>query len=544
MKPNLSSANKPLLVGIIIDVSSSMRRNWKNKEGKRLPQIEIIKDGLNRQIRKIKSIYSEKPEAKEVELFCIGMGFKRPQKKWRFVDLSRNKEQPLDEMAETLIDATVVCDILALTEIIPTKADLEEIESVINSKWSGYSNELLRTRADFSENLYDDLVTFIRESLYQTALKKLRYGLRGRLINYLSSRKILLESKWLNNQAEQLKNWFDGREKHIRLTAFNESDSYLENIKVVAKRIADSSVGEYEKYIRSTLDGFVLEQSDQVLELLTLGHSPKRVFDTFNEDRVFNLAKTIYDHLEQDVSPKIGLTWLSNRTRLNVIAQLIGGKIDNVLVKKMTEGVIQKIVWEKLRRFIRIVVDDLFKDAFRKSAKARFYEWLDLASSREVTRSIKDIVNVLPDALEQEIYSDKFMFGATPIHNAIKKASLRLMDVNFSQHKKILITISDGEFSDKFLPEATTLLKESGVTIISLHISNKNLVSQLVEKAERNWSEGAKIMFEMSSISAEGDGVSQALRKLNYKLEYGKRLFIQVNHSQAIEDILDALLID
>ncbi len=543
MKPKLSSANKPLLVGIIIDVSSSMRRNWKNKEGKRLPQIEIIKDGLNRQIRKIKSIYSEKPETKEVELFCIGMGFKRPQKKWQFVDLSRNKEQPLDEMAETLIDATVVCDILALTEIIPTKADLEEVENVINEKWSGYSNQLLQ-KVDFRESLYDDLISLIRESLYQTALKKLRYGLRGRLLSYLLTRKIFSESAWLNNQTEQLNNWFIGREKRIRLTSFNESDSYLENINAVAKRIADGSVGEYEKYIRTTLDDFFSEQSDQVLELLTLGHSPKKVFETFNEDRVFSLAKTIYDHLEQDVRPKIQLTWLSNRTRLNVVTKLIGGKIDNARVKKMTEEVIQKIVWEKLRRFIRVVVDDLFKDAFRKSAKARFYEWLDLASSREVTRSIKDIVNVLPDALEQEIYSDKFMFGTTPIHNAIKKASLRLMDVNFSQHKKILITISDGEFSDKFLPEATTLLKDSGITIISLHISNKNIVSQLVEKAERNWSEGAKIMFEMSSISAEGDGVSQALDKLDYKLEYGKRLFIQVNHSQAIEDILDALLID
>ncbi len=543
MKSNSSSTNKPLLVGIIIDVSSSMRRNWKNKEGKRLPQIEIIKDGLNRQIRKIRSIYSEKPETKEVELFCIGMGFKRPQKKWQFVDLSRNKEKPLNDMAETLIDATVVCDILALTEIIPTKADLEEVENVINEKWSGYSNQLLQ-RVDFRESLYDDLVSLIRESLYKTALRKSRYGLRGRLLSYLLTRKIFLESEWLNHQTEQLNNWFVGREKRIRLTSFNESDSYLENIKVAAKRIAASSVGEYEKYIRSTLDDFVLGQSDQVLELLTLGHSPKKVFDTFNEDRVFSLAETIYDHLEQDVRSKIQLAWLSNRTRLNIVTKLIGGKIDNARVKEITEQVIQKIVWEKLRRFIRIVVDDLFKDAFRKSAKARFYEWLDLASSREVTRSIKDIVNVLPDALEQEIYSDKFMFGTTPIHNAIKKASLRLMDVNFSRHKKILITISDGEFSDKFLPEATTLLKDSGVTIISLHISNKNIVSQLVEKAERNWSEGAKIMFEMSSISVEGDGVSQALGKLDYKMEYGKRLFIQVNHSQAIEDILDALLID
>ena len=543
MNPHSSSTNKPLLIGIIIDVSSSMRRNWKNKEGKRLPQIEIIKDGLNRQIRKIKSVYSQKPEAREVELFCIGMGFKRPQKRWQLVDLSRNKEKPLNEVAETLIDATVVCDILALTEIIPTKADIEEVENVINEKWSGYSNQLLQ-KVDFRENLYDDLVTLIRESLYQTALKKLKYGLRGRLLNYLLTRRNFLKSEWLNHQTENLNNWFAGREKRIRLTSFNESDSYLENIKTVAKRIADSSVGEYEKYIRSTLDDFVSEQSNQVLELLTLGHSPKKVFDTFDEGKVFGLAQNIYNYLEQDVRPKIQLTWVSNRARLNVVTKLIGGKIDNARVKKITEEVIQKIVWEKLRRFIRIVVDDLFRDAFRESARKKFYEWLDLASSREVTRSIKDVVNVLPDALEQEIYSDKFMFGATPIRNAIKKASLRLMDVNFSQHKKILITISDGEFSDDFLPEATTLLKDSGVTIISLHISNKNIVSQLVEKAERNWSEGAKIMLEMSSTSMEGDGVSRSLAKIDYKMEYGKKLFIQVNHSQAIEDILDALLID
>ena len=176
---------------MIIDVSSSMRKNWKNKEGKRLPQIEIIKDGLNRQIRKIKSVYSSKPETRDVEIFCIGMGFKRPQKKWQFVDLSRNREKPLNETAETLIDATVVCDILALTEIIPTKADLDEIEKVINEKWSGYSNQLLQ-QVNFREDLYDILVSFIRDSLYQTSLKRLKHSLRGRLLKYLPTRRFLI----------------------------------------------------------------------------------------------------------------------------------------------------------------------------------------------------------------------------------------------------------------------------------------------------------------------------------------------------------------
>ena len=278
MNTKKSSSNEPLLIGIIIDVSSSMRKNWKNKEGKRLPQIEVIKDGLNRQIRKIKSVYSSKPKTRDVEIFCIGMGFKRPQKKWQLVDLSRNREKPLNETAETLIDATVVCDILALTEIIPTKADLDEIENVLNEKWSGYSNQLLQ-QVNFREDLYDNLVSFIRDSLYQTSLKRLKNSLRGRLLKYLPTRTFLIENEWLNNQIEQLNNWFVEREKRIRLTSLNESDSYLENIKAIAKKIVDSSVKVYEEFIRTTLDDFVSEQSDQVLELLTLGHSPQKVFD-------------------------------------------------------------------------------------------------------------------------------------------------------------------------------------------------------------------------------------------------------------------------
>lgn len=424
------SENKPLLIGILIDVSSSMRRNWKNQEGKQLPQIEVIKDGLNRQMRKIKAVYAQKPHTKDIQLFCIGMGFKRPEKAVRFVDLSRNKEKPLEEFATTLTDTEVVCDILALTEIIPTKAHIEEIGEIINSKWSGYSNQLLQ-KVDFRENLYDDLVSLIRESLCESALKRLRYGIRGRSLNFLQTRKFLLKNEWLNNQTQILSSWFTEREKYIRLISYKESSSYLKSIETIANQIVGNSIDDYQKYIKTTLDDFVSEQCDQVLELLTLGHQPKKVFDTFDEKRVSSLAENIYGHLEKDVRSKIQLTWLANRTKLVIMTQLIGGRIDNARVKDMTENAIQKIVWEKLRRFIRIVVSDLFRDAFRKSAKGKYYEWLDLASSREVIRSVKDLVNVLPDALEQEIYSDKFMFGVTPIHNAIKKASLRLLDKNF-----------------------------------------------------------------------------------------------------------------
>jgi hypothetical protein len=267
------------------------------------------------------------------------------------------------------------------------------------------------------------------------------------------------------------------------------------------------------------------------------------VFDTFDEKKVYNLAEQIYDSLEEDIRPKVSGTWLANRARLNFIARTIGGKLDNKKVKDMTEQVIKKTIWDELRPFVKTVVINIFRDAFKKKAKERFFEWIDLSSSHEVTRSIKDIVNILPDALEQEIYSDEFMFGATPIYNSLKKVSLRFTDKRYSKHQKVLVIISDGEFNERAIPDVADLLQKSGVAIVSLYISNKNIASKLVEQAGKHWPAGAKMMFEMSSISTKEDGVSHALGKLEYRIENGKKLFIQVNHSQALEDILDALLI-
>jgi hypothetical protein len=539
----LPKSYKPTIVGFIIDVSSSMRRNWKNRDGRRMPQIEVIKEALNRQTQKIKALYASKPDVKTVDLFCVGMGFKRPMKKWQLVDLANNREIPQEQLIESMTDATAVCDILALTEIIPTKAELQEIEERINAKWSDYSAKILQ-KVNFRDSLYDDFVFYIREGLQTTALKRLNNGLRGNLLKTLMGRTLWLDNRWLNQQTQRLKKWKGEKEKRIEFTSFNESYSYNKNIRQVAEKIFQDNANKYESFIRKTLDEFVSQQSSRILELLTLGHPALMVFDTFDEEKVYNLAEQIYDSLEEDIRPKVSGTWFTNRTKLNFIARTIGGKLDNKKVKDLTEQVIKKTIWDELRPFVKTVVINIFRDAFKKKAKERFFEWIDLSSSHEVTRSIKDIVNILPDALEQEIYSDEFMFGATPIYNTLKKVSLRFTDKKYSKHQKVLVIISDGEFNENAIPDVADLLQKSGVAIVSLYISNKNIASKLVEQAGKNWPAGAKMMIEMSSISTKEDGVSHALGKLEYRIENGKKLFIQVNHSQALEDILDALLIN
>lgn len=67
---------RPILLGIIVDVSNSMKRNWKNRDGREMPRIEVVKDALNTQFKKA-TLFGPKSR-RPIDVFCLGMGFKRP----------------------------------------------------------------------------------------------------------------------------------------------------------------------------------------------------------------------------------------------------------------------------------------------------------------------------------------------------------------------------------------------------------------------------------------------------------------------------------
>jgi hypothetical protein len=54
------TAPPPVLIGVLIDVSNSMRRNWRNKGGKKLPRIKVIKDALNKRIKEEQRLQQSK----------------------------------------------------------------------------------------------------------------------------------------------------------------------------------------------------------------------------------------------------------------------------------------------------------------------------------------------------------------------------------------------------------------------------------------------------------------------------------------------------
>jgi Mg-chelatase subunit ChlD len=71
------------------------------------------------------------------------------------------------------------------------------------------------------------------------------------------------------------------------------------------------------------------------------------------------------------------------------------------------------------------------------------------------------------------------MFGTTPINEALNLASMRLLNLKYRNHKKVLIVVSDGEFEINGSTQSlitpidtlASLLKQSDVTIVSLYVT-------------------------------------------------------------------------
>src|ERR1041384_2538588 len=86
----------PDLIGVIVDVSNSMRRNWEKKDGKGEPRIETIRDALNREIKRFQALQADNSlGTQNVSFFCLGMGFQRTML-WRENQMSYGEEIILD----------------------------------------------------------------------------------------------------------------------------------------------------------------------------------------------------------------------------------------------------------------------------------------------------------------------------------------------------------------------------------------------------------------------------------------------------------------
>ncbi len=361
------SKKDPVLIGIILDVSRSMKNNWKNRTGKSLPRFDVVREILNEQIWKLSSL--PKIEEKDIEFFCLGMGF---QKKTTYVkvDLQRG-EKEATEAPLVMYESNLVCDLLALSELIPTESTRDTLEKSLNDKWNLYADSMLRKiRQQTAENARQLLSNFIREGVDKSARRHLYGSWRYLLLKRLE--KLTLTRKWtlLNQMSRNLSSYTDTWETKIEIACLAESNKFIDKIHSEVQQLFETKKVEYAEVIKEMLQDFASRQIQIILELLTAGHTAQRTLDYFDEETALSKAKEIFGHLHHEVEERLRAPIIKDLGKfLRGLRFELHASIDRDNLTVLTEKYILKYAWDVLEPFVQETVFNIIRDSFSEISK-------------------------------------------------------------------------------------------------------------------------------------------------------------------------------
>lgn len=143
--------------------------------------------------------------------------------------------------------------------------------------------------------------------------------------------------------------------------------------------------------------------------------------------------------------------------------------------------------------------------------------------------------------------AEEFIYGATPLCQAIKAVAARFdreRQRRATKSSEVLFLLSDGEPTDGDPLPIAQELRDGGVTIVSCFVTNDDVTSprRLFHKPEKAWGPGARLMFELASATGSDNPFVGFLERQGWTVPAYSRLFVQVNHSQILEEFVRSLL--
>lgn len=526
-----SQQESRVLLGVIIDVSYSMRESWHNKDGKKLPRIEVIRDILNRKIKEEqRRAGTQKRAIDNIDLFCLGFGFRYPM----YIEPGiTNTEQDRPLRKENKLEVIdLICDLLALSEILPNREKLTDFKERLNQKWQQCTKDILE-QSVIVEDVFAQLVEYLQIGLYESAMQKHRRS----LLYQLSHHNAIHQFNWLSSSLNEI---IKNKEEHITTTSQVAAAQYADDLFKKTNSDFTNNTARYVTLIQGHLDKFIQSYAASTLQAFALGFTAVEIVDDLDEHLALSIAKQVYAELDAEVKQHIEISLALYLQRLLLAKRSIAATLDKQKILRLTRRFVQKFGWDILKPLIEDTVHNMFSHHFESEAKKSFSHWLRLSSAREVIRPLTHLSNILPNILEEHIYSEEVMFGTTPFRQALDRAAVRFIDETYKEHKQVLIIISDGEFREETeVMVSANLLKKRGVVIVSCLIHDKNLFSQFIKRSPQNWPSGARRMLEIASeLPEQNNTTNDEHNKSLARTLTEKKLCYQINHAHLLDDVI------
>ncbi|KAH3791199.1 uncharacterized protein LOC127838817 [Dreissena polymorpha] len=267
---------------------------------------------------------------------------------------------------------------------------------------------------------------------------------------------------------------------------------------------------------------------------------------------VRSLFQVIDDVIKHDVNENnrvftIGFGGQSNDGTFDILKSVDKAQQQKETLEQGRGNVVRKVVTtftEATPSEIRNAIESgiaLIKDNFK----------LTTVNTKKAIESVQTAAKIIRGTVQGAELTDRrrkellnlvkpFIYGGTPIESALTSAMKIFQDETRPDVKKVMIVISDGEWSDtSHFPKT---FEELDVTIVCCFVSRSSNIRprHLFDTAEINWESGAKKMFELSSdISSQLLPRTMILQNgWSFDIEKNKtKLFAHVNNPEHMREI-------
>lgn len=173
-----------------------------------------------------------------------------------------------------------------------------------------------------------------------------------------------------------------------------------------------------------------------------------------------------------------------------------------------------------------------------------------LAEVGDTTLNLHDFVELWKASSVSLADAEGLIFGSTPMCQALQAVGERLRreldDRSHGSTNTMLLLVSDGESTDGNPESSAEQIRELGVTVIGCYITDTDIVEPrtLVAHEQPDWPTGARQMFNMSSDLPDDSELIKYLLRHGWRVPERARAFVQVNHSEILEELIGVALAD
>ncbi|CAC5377629.1 unnamed protein product [Mytilus coruscus] len=135
-----------------------------------------------------------------------------------------------------------------------------------------------------------------------------------------------------------------------------------------------------------------------------------------------------------------------------------------------------------------------------------------------------------------------FIYGTTPLHEALNMTLPIFSDDKYSEHTKVLFVLSDGIPTDSgYVQHVSERLKRLNVIVVGCFINRYSNIKprKLYSKTQKEWDEGATFLFNLSSTIPSQILPRTLFIKRGWDIDISNnetKLFLQINHPDNIHE--------